>query len=127
MAPLGEGRPDQVLPGTKFLLVDPRAGVARPLRVGLNTIGRFPSNDIVLEDRCISRRHCVILVHARGGCELHDTASLNGTFLNGRRVREPARLTSGDCIRVYDRPLLFESEADDPAAPEDAVMGTMFG
>jgi hypothetical protein len=120
-------RPHRALTGATCHLVDQRTGRVHPLRVGPNTIGRLPDNDIVFEEFVVSRRHCVILVHARGGCELHDTASLNGTFHNGQRVREPARLTSGDCIRVYTRPLLFVSDEDDPAAPEDRVLGTMLG
>src|SRR5262245_47940500 len=35
-----------------------------PLRVGLNTIGRAPDNDVVVADSYVSRRHCAILVHA---------------------------------------------------------------
>jgi hypothetical protein len=120
-------RPHRALTGAAYRLVDQRTGRVHSLRVGLNRIGRLPDNDIVFEEICISRRHCVVLVHARGWCELHDNASLNGTFLNGQRIQRPMRLTPGDCIQVFDRPLLFEGEADDPAAPEGAVLGTMFG
>jgi hypothetical protein len=105
-------RPDQVLPVTRFLLVDHQADCCFLLQTGLNTIGRLPSNDIVLEESWISRRHCVIVVHARGGCELHDTASLNGTWVNGQRVQRPVRLDSGDWIQVCHRLLLFVSEKD---------------
>jgi hypothetical protein len=52
------------------------------LRVGLNAVGRLPENDIVLARRYVSRRHCVFLVHTDGGCEVHDTASRNGTLVN---------------------------------------------
>jgi hypothetical protein len=105
-------RPDQVLPGTRYLLVDHQADCCFQLETGLNTIGRLKNNDIVLEDSWISRRHCVILIHARGGCELHDTASLNGTWVNGHRVEQPVRLASGDWIGVCQRLLLFISEKD---------------
>jgi hypothetical protein len=112
-------RPDRILPVTRYLLVDQRAGCAYPLRTGLNSVGRFPDNDVHFEELTVSRRHCVILVHAWGGCELHDTASRNGTFVNGVLVRRPVRLTSGDSIRVSDRLLLFVSEDDYQADPED--------
>src|SRR4029077_10818301 len=62
-----------------------------PPRIGLNTIGRSPENDVVVKDGYVSRRHCAILVHAGDGCELHDTASKNGTFINGRKLGGPAR------------------------------------
>jgi hypothetical protein len=112
-------QPDQILPSTKYVLVDHRAHWTYPLKLGLNTIGRLPDNDIVFEEIWISRRHCVILVHARGGCELHDTASRNGTFLNGTRICEPAQLTSGDRIKVCDRPLRLLSDKDYRAGVED--------
>jgi len=91
-----EGKPD-----TRYALMERGTDVAYPLNVGLNTLGRFASNDIVLNDNYISRRHCVILVHATSGCELHDTASRNGTFVNGQRVSEPVCLASGDLVQVW--------------------------
>jgi hypothetical protein len=111
--------PDRLPPGTQFLLIDRQGGWVYPLRTGLTTIGRLPNNDVVLGDRQVSRRHCVVLVHAWGGCELHDTASLNGTRVNGRPVLEPVRLASGDLIRVWERPLLFLDAEDYRAGVED--------
>jgi hypothetical protein len=118
---LGEGdawpsllpvRPEQLLPGTGFVLVDRQGGYVYPLRAGVNTVGRLPSNDVVLEEMCVSRRHCALLMHARGGCELHDLASLNGTRVNGQRVRAPVRLASGDWVQVGRTLFLFASEED---------------
>jgi hypothetical protein len=83
-----------------------------PLKVGVNTIGRMPDNDVVLHGPYVSRRHCAILVHAADGCELYDIASKNGTYLNGRRLSGPTRLTSGDEIRMCDRQLIFMSRTD---------------
>jgi hypothetical protein len=87
-----------------------------PLKVGLNTIGRSQDNDIVLEDSFISRRHCAILVHTNDACELHDTASKNGTYLNGRQIPGPSRLSPGDEIRLCDKHLMFFSK-DSPSPP----------
>jgi pSer/pThr/pTyr-binding forkhead associated (FHA) protein len=85
-----------------------------PLRIGLNTIGRFAENDVVLPEGYISRRHCAIVVHAGSGCELHDLASKNGTLLNGQRLARPTWLVAGDQIRLCDRLLVFSTE-DAPA------------
>jgi pSer/pThr/pTyr-binding forkhead associated (FHA) protein len=104
-------RPQRLLPGTRYLLVL-EGGAAYPLRTGLNTLGRFPENDIHFEEIHVSRRHCAFLVHAWGGCDLCDTASRNGTFVNGARVDRLVRLDSGDRIRVCDHLLLFLSERD---------------
>ncbi len=105
-------RPDQLLPGLKFLLIEPPTRRTYSLHPGLNTIGRLPNNDIVLEESVISRRHCAVLVHTRGQCELHDTASRNGTFVNGKLIDKPTRLNRGDQIMVCRRLLVFVSESD---------------
>ena len=94
-----------------FWLVD-RDRCVYPLKVGLNTMGRSPDNDVVVKDAYTSRRHCAILVHLRDGCELHDIASKNGTYLNGVRLTRPTRLRSGDEIRVCDQRFLFLSRQD---------------
>jgi hypothetical protein len=78
-----------------------------PLKVGVNTVGRSSENDLVVPDAFISRRHCAILVHATHGCELHDTASKNGTYLNETKLAKPTRLKCGDQIRVCDRQFIF--------------------
>ena len=82
-------------PGGTRTLVCLLDGRRHPLRVGINTIGRFSENDLVLEPNSISRRHCVVLVHATGGCEVCDTASRNGTCVNHRRITRTA-LFPGD-------------------------------
>ncbi len=81
-----------------------------PLKVGINTIGRLPDNDVVIQGPYVSRRHCAILVHAGDGCELYDIASKNGTFINGLRLDKPAHLAAGDEIRMCDRQFVFMSK-----------------
>jgi hypothetical protein len=120
LVPLG-----RLFPGTTYFLADPAADCAYPLKTGLNTVGRMPDNDICLGDGVISRRHCVVLVHAWGGCELHDTASRNGTFVNGVRLTSPVRLTSGDSVRLADRNLLFVAARDCQVEEYDAHPGTV--
>lgn len=115
------------LTGIRFHLIDAGSEQHYPLKVGLNTVGRLASNDIVLKDSGISRRHCVILVHAGGGCELHDTASLNGTWVDGRRVQQPIPLTSGACIQLCCRRLLVISDKDSRRLQDDdATANTAF-
>src|SRR5262245_17105112 len=94
--------------GSPFLLLDKHS--AHPLRVGLNTIGRLPDNDVVVSDAYVSRRHCAILVHAEDSCELHDVASKNGTFLNGSRLTQPQPLRLGDEIRMCDRQFILAAQ-----------------
>jgi hypothetical protein len=112
-------RPDQLLPGCRFVLLEPSERCAYRLKTGLNTIGRYTNNDIVLEDSLISRRHCVLLVHARGGCEVHDTASRNGTWVNGRRIDKPVQLSRGDRIGIQPRVLIVADADDWPDVADD--------
>ena len=55
------------------------------LRLGRISIGRALSNDIVVGDLMASREHAELLV-GRGGAEVVDLGSSNGTFVNGQRV-----------------------------------------
>ncbi len=93
--------------GSDFWLRD-KAGTYA-LKVGVNTIGRLPDNDVVLSGEFVSRRHCAILVHAGDGCEVYDTASKNGTFINGAKLSGPMTLSPGDQIRMCDHEVTFMS------------------
>lgn len=62
------------------------------------TVGRDPGNDIILRDPKVSRHHAEI-VFERGFFVLHDLASANGTYFNGKRVRV-APLTHGAKLRM---------------------------
>ncbi|MGD9784132.1 MAG: FHA domain-containing protein [Hyphomicrobiaceae bacterium] len=78
-------------------------------------IGRSPSNTVVLNDRKVSRRHAV--VHRQDVDEflLVDLGSGNGSYVNGRRVSLPVRLSASDVISVGDVNLTFH-RADRSAA-----------
>jgi hypothetical protein len=69
------------------------------------TIGRSPDCDIFLDDVTVSRRHAIV---ARGTptFTIEDLGSLNGTFLNRRRI-ERAELESGDEVQIGKYRLIF--------------------
>ena len=92
------------------------------------TVGRDPGNDIILRDPKVSRHHAEI-VFERGFFVLHDLASANGTYVNGKRVRV-APLTHGAKVRMgnshgrFSEELPTESDAPaDESLAEPAVMG----
>src|SRR3954468_5539232 len=60
----------------------------------LTRIGRRSGADIVLDDPTVSRRHALVLDRG-GGAVIADDRSLNGVYVNGRRVSE-APLRHGD-------------------------------
>lgn len=97
--------------GTKYALIDLETGLHFPLRTGLNTIGRYHENDIVIDINAVSRRHCVILVHANGSCELHDTASRNGTFVNHVLVRA-GQIPPGAVISIIKKRFMLVVDDD---------------
>jgi hypothetical protein len=113
--------PEGGLTGLELWLAD--KDFVYPLRVGLNTVGRSPDNDVVIQDGYVSRRHCTILVHTNNRAELFDTASKNGTYVNGHKLSTPTRLRPGDEIRMCDRHLVFMSRTPPAAqAPDTATL-----
>src|SRR5262249_17277791 len=96
------------------------------LKTGLNTIGRLPDNDIAVSDGSVSRRHCAIIVHASKGCEVYDTASKNGTYVNGQKINGLTVLKTGDKIKLCDRQFLFVAARGADDASEDPSGQTHF-
>ena len=62
---------------------------------------------MVLDDTTVSRRHATI-TRKPGGFELADLGSTNGTFVNGRQVRKPIAVKSGDEIKFGSARLLSD-------------------
>jgi adenylate cyclase len=64
-----------------------------------NSLGRHPNNTIQLLDKIVSKEHC-ILEQRDGHFVLRDLGSLNGTYVNGERVRGETMLKHGDEIAL---------------------------
>jgi hypothetical protein len=71
------------------------------------TIGRSPDCGIFLDDVTVSRRHAV-LSERDGTFTIEDQGSLNGTFLNRKRI-ESAELENGDELQIGKYRLIFLS------------------
>lgn len=84
------------------------AGSTFALADGEVTLGRDGSNDIVLAENSVSRRHALLTRDANGGVHLADAGSANGVFVNGRRVQEVV-LAPGDEIRIGDNSFRFDN------------------
>jgi hypothetical protein len=94
------------------LLVNPTSSNRREIALGrtLLSIGRDPSNDLVLPDAMVSRRHAVI--EFRGSqYYLRDCNSSNGSVINGDRVSEKS-LRDGDVVAIGSARLLFREEVE---------------
>jgi FHA domain/zinc-ribbon domain len=86
-----------------------RAGEHFSPQSGRTTIGRSPDNDIFLDDVTVSRKHAV-LVQSGGEIQIEDLGSLNGTFVNRRRIDSAIRLESGDEVQIGKYRLSFISK-----------------
>lgn len=79
------------------------------------TIGREPSNTLVLDDALCSRNHARIDKHtdSQGTVryQLIDAGSSNGTFVGGQRLtpNQPFWLTPGNIIRIGSQEWTFEA------------------
>ena len=70
------------------------------------TIGRSPDCDIFLDDVTVSRKHAVLL-EQDGEYVIEDQGSLNGTFVNRKRIDAGTRLESGDELQIGKYRLSF--------------------
>lgn len=98
------------------VIVNPTSSSKREISLprSLLSIGRDPSNDVVLPDAMVSRRHAVI--EYRGSqYYLRDCNSSNGSLVNGDRVSERS-LRDGDLVAIGTARLLFREDLD----PEEA-------
>ena len=76
-------------------------------------IGRSLAADVRFDDATVSRRHALIVCQA-DGVRVLDDRSLNGVYVNGRRV-EWSPLRDGDRITVGRHTLWFLETAATPA------------
>ncbi|MGH2975246.1 MAG: FHA domain-containing protein [Solirubrobacterales bacterium] len=75
-----------------------RAGESFALEDDRVSVGRSPDAGVFLDDVTVSRNHA-LLVRRRDGLYIDDLGSLNGTYVNRRRI-ESHRLADGDEIQV---------------------------
>lgn len=88
----------------------PGTGREFPVAKPVVTLGRAPSNDVVVDDDEVSRQHAV-LRRQDGGYVIADMGSSNGTFVNGKRITAPQPLRVGDTIRIGRADLVLQAGA----------------
>lgn len=82
-------------------------------------IGRMSGNDIVFEDKRVSRYHSEILLKDDAYI-IQDLGSRNGTLVNGIKITS-ANLRVGDRITIGSSTLLFDYEKEDIFSEEDTT------
>ncbi len=72
------------------------------------TMGRDPSNDLVLDDPNVSRFHAEVRRTPDGGAELRDLGSRNGTRLDREFIRQRAPIRAGSEIGIGPFRLVYD-------------------
>ena len=92
------------------LIINPTSSSKREVFLARTvvSIGRDPSNDVVLPDAMVSRRHAVIEYRA-SQYYIRDCNSSNGSLVNGDRVSERS-LRDGDLVAIGTARLLFRDD-----------------
>lgn len=89
-------------PGSALLIVfrGPGEGTEFPLAADASVygVGRSPESEIFLDDVTVSRRHAQFR-HGAQGWSIRDTGSLNGTYVDRKRVND-RQLTGGEEVQI---------------------------
>ena len=97
---LSYSSPREVNPRQAFVVIDGPGyqGTRLPIREGITSLGRLPSNDLILLDDLVSRKHARIL-YFNGQLAVQDMNSHNGCWVNGEKVSKQA-VSHRDLLRV---------------------------
>jgi len=94
----------------------PTPGASFTLEGDQLTVGRDATNEIVINDAEISRRHARLTFQG-GKYVLEDLGSTNGTFVNGQRLAGPRVLKAGEVVQFGEQIMLvFEVTSVDAGA-----------
>jgi pSer/pThr/pTyr-binding forkhead associated (FHA) protein len=80
------------------------------LRLGVMVMGRSSSCHIVLDDAMVSRRHAQLNVGPEG-VTVEDSGSVNGVYVNSRRLRGAEKVREGDHIQIGTQEFVLRSAA----------------
>jgi pSer/pThr/pTyr-binding forkhead associated (FHA) protein len=109
--------------------------VVKEVVVGQNgiRIGRSPDNGLMIDNPAVSSHHARVFPGTSSWLILEDLGSMNGTFVNGQRVKS-VTLKPGDCVTIGKHSILaadsreiFGFLATTPAVPklnETVMLGT---
>ncbi len=87
-----------------------------PLRGKITLLGRDPACDIVVSTERTSWRHALIF-YSNQGHAIEDLDSVNGTFVNGRRIQERTPLRPRDRIEIPGLQVSFHEDSSGAKVP----------
>ena len=74
------------------------------------SIGRSPDNGLVIDNPAVSHYHARVF-HEEGRMMIEDFGSMNGTFVNGQRVKI-VTLATGDSVAIGKHTILVQDSLD---------------
>ncbi len=89
------------------------------LKLGTNRLGRSPANDFEIADATVSAEHCEVVL-GEHEVRVHDCNSTNGTYVDGRPIRDET-VCVGQTLRLGEIELLVESTEVKIAIPYSEV------
>lgn len=72
------------------------------------TIGRSNQNDIIINDPHVSRTHAQIVISDNGNRSIVDCNSVNGTYVNNKKITGEVTLTPGDTVKIGNTILAWQ-------------------
>ena len=102
MPPTSEMLASGTVQPTLLTIIDgPLAGTSLPLTDETITLGRAPSNTLVLDDEFVSSHHARIYRDSgTGRWTIEDLDSTNGTVVNQHRISAPTLLAARTPVRI---------------------------
>jgi pSer/pThr/pTyr-binding forkhead associated (FHA) protein len=85
-----------------------RAGAGILMTAPSMRLGRGSGNDLIIEERSVSRAGHARVFKAYGGWFVEDLGSSGGTYLNEQEVTTPRELMPQDILRFGDVEARFE-------------------
>ncbi|MDO8836773.1 MAG: SpoIIE family protein phosphatase, partial [Vicinamibacterales bacterium] len=87
-------------------------------------VGRVPPADVVLDNPTVSRRHAM-LRRADHDCSVVDLGSINGTFVDGRRIARPTRVREGTLLQFGAVRVRYVEDAAHASSAEAEAIETI--
>jgi FHA domain-containing protein len=95
------------LPPAWLTLLSPARGTPLQITKSVLHIGRHLTNDVVVNDKRVSRHHAEIRFE-RGQFVLYDLGSTNGVGINGVMTHQPVPLKNNDRVSVGSHEFVFQ-------------------
>lgn len=95
------------LPPAWLTLYRPARGKPMPITQPVVHLGRHLSNDVVINDKRVSRYHAEVR-YEHGQFVLYDLGSTNGVGINGVMTHQPVPLKNNDMVSVGSHEFIFQ-------------------